>query len=114
MLMVGCGVTTATWLPWVKSPKTVPPPKTVAKTKEQPKTKAPTTPPKTKPKPPAIPVEPAAARNSVAQFNLAFDLEAARHRVEALSWFRRSTLQRILTDTVLVTVEGSRPLALSQ
>lgn len=45
---------------------------------------------------------------------LAFDLEAARQRVEALPWIRRATIERMLPDTVLVTVEERRPLALWQ
>jgi len=45
---------------------------------------------------------------------LAFDLEAARQRVEALPWIRRATVERMLPDTVLVTVEERRPLALWQ
>lgn len=95
LLMVGCGVTTATWLPWVKKQKTAPPPSTVAKTKEQPGTKVPTTTPKTKPKPTTIPVEPAAARNSVAQFNLAFELEAGGNLKAAVPLYQKAAEQNL-------------------
>ena len=49
LLLVGCGASKATWLPWVKNPKTAAPPTTVAKTKEQPGKHDPVTPPKTNP-----------------------------------------------------------------
>ncbi len=45
---------------------------------------------------------------------LAFDLDAARRRVEALPWIRRATVERMLPDTILVSVEERRPLALWQ
>ncbi|MEK9724664.1 MAG: FtsQ-type POTRA domain-containing protein [Rhodospirillaceae bacterium] len=45
---------------------------------------------------------------------LAFDIEAARARVEALPWVRRARVERMLPDTVLLDVEERQPLALWQ
>ena len=99
LLLVGCGVTSATWLPWVKNPRLAPPPTTAAKPKEQPKeqpkTKVPPPPAKTKPISSAIPVEPAATRNSVAQFNLAFDLEAGGNLKAAVPLYQKAAQQNL-------------------
>jgi cell division protein FtsQ len=45
---------------------------------------------------------------------LAFDLEAARQRVEALPWIRSASVQRVLPNTVIVRVVERQPLALWQ
>ncbi len=45
---------------------------------------------------------------------LAFDLRAARRRVEALPWISTASVERILPDTVLLRVVERRPLALWQ
>ncbi|MEK9751659.1 MAG: FtsQ-type POTRA domain-containing protein [Rhodospirillaceae bacterium] len=45
---------------------------------------------------------------------LAFDLGAARTRVEALPWIRRATVERMLPDTILINVEERRPVAIWQ
>jgi len=45
---------------------------------------------------------------------LAFDLEAARKRVELLPWVHRATVERMLPDTILLTVEERRALAIWQ
>jgi cell division protein FtsQ len=45
---------------------------------------------------------------------LAFDLDAARQRVEALPWIRRATVERMLPDTILINVEERRPVAIWQ
>ncbi len=45
---------------------------------------------------------------------LAFDLEAARQRVEALPWVRRAIIQRMLPDTIYLRIEERKPLALWQ
>jgi cell division protein FtsQ len=45
---------------------------------------------------------------------LAFDLEAAKRRVEALPWIKSATVERLLPSTVLLTVEERTPLALWQ
>jgi cell division protein FtsQ len=45
---------------------------------------------------------------------LAFDLDAARTRVEALPWIRRATVERMLPDTILINVEERRPVAIWQ
>jgi len=45
---------------------------------------------------------------------LAFDIDAARQRVEALPWVRRARVERMLPDTVLLNVEERQPLALWQ
>jgi ferritin len=95
LLMVGCGTSKATWLPWVKKPKLAALPTVAAKTKEQPKTKVPPPPAKTKPISSAIPVEPAATRNSVAQFNLAFDLEAGGNLKAAVPLYQKAAEQNL-------------------
>ncbi len=45
---------------------------------------------------------------------LAFDVEQARQRVEALPWVRGASVERLLPDTILLTVEERAPLALWQ
>lgn len=45
---------------------------------------------------------------------LAFDIEAARTRVEALPWVRHARIERMLPDTILLNVEERQPLALWQ
>ena len=45
---------------------------------------------------------------------LGFDVEAARQRVETLPWVRAASVERLLPDTVLLSVEERRPLALWQ
>jgi len=45
---------------------------------------------------------------------LAFDLEQARRRVEELSWVRSASVERMLPDTVLLSVVERTPLALWQ
>lgn len=45
---------------------------------------------------------------------LAFDVARAKSRVEALPWVRRASVERMLPDTILLTVEERRPLALWQ
>ena len=45
---------------------------------------------------------------------LAFDIEAARRRVERLPWIRSATVERMLPDTILMNVEERQPLALWQ
>jgi len=45
---------------------------------------------------------------------LAFDLDAARKRVESLPWVRRATVERMLPDTILLNVEERRPVAIWQ
>jgi cell division protein FtsQ len=45
---------------------------------------------------------------------LAFDPHAAKHRIESLPWIRSARLERMLPNTVLLTVEERRPLALWQ
>ena len=45
---------------------------------------------------------------------LAFDLEAAQKRVEALPWVRKASVERMLPDTVLLNVEEREPLVLWQ
>ncbi|MEL0107139.1 MAG: cell division protein FtsQ/DivIB [Rhodospirillaceae bacterium] len=44
----------------------------------------------------------------------AFDLDAARERVEALPWVRHATIQRQLPDTIYLRITERRPLALWQ
>ena len=43
-----------------------------------------------------------------------FDSEAARKRVERLPWVRAASIERVLPDTVVVTVEERVPLAVWQ
>ena len=45
---------------------------------------------------------------------LAFDIKAARQRVEALPWIRSARVERMLPDTILLNVEERQPLALWQ
>lgn len=45
---------------------------------------------------------------------LAFDLEAARDRIEELPWIRRATVERMLPDTILLSIEERKPLAVWQ
>jgi cell division protein FtsQ len=45
---------------------------------------------------------------------LAFDLIAARARVESLPWVRRATVERMLPDTILLSIEERQPLAIWQ
>ncbi|MEQ8193263.1 MAG: FtsQ-type POTRA domain-containing protein [Rhodospirillales bacterium] len=45
---------------------------------------------------------------------LAFDLDAARKRVEALPWVRRAVVQRKLPGTIYLQIEERKPLALWQ
>ena len=45
---------------------------------------------------------------------LAFDLEQARQRVEALPWVHRATVERMLPDTILLTIEERKALAIWQ
>ena len=45
---------------------------------------------------------------------LAFDINAARDRIETLPWIRRARVERMLPDTVLLDVEERQPLALWQ
>jgi len=45
---------------------------------------------------------------------LAFDLGAAQKRVEALPWIKTATVERMLPDTVLLTVKEREPMALWQ
>ncbi len=45
---------------------------------------------------------------------LAYDLEAARKRIEGLAWIKSVTVERMLPDTILLSVEERLPLALWQ
>ena len=45
---------------------------------------------------------------------LAFDLNAARKRVEALPWVKTASVERMLPNTVLLNIEERQPLALWQ
>jgi cell division protein FtsQ len=45
---------------------------------------------------------------------LAFDLQAARKRIEALPWIKTASVERMLPDTVLLKIEERQPLALWQ
>lgn len=45
---------------------------------------------------------------------LAFDIADAKRRVEALPWVRASTIERMLPDTILVSIDEREPLALWQ
>ena len=44
----------------------------------------------------------------------AFDLQAARKRIEALPWIKTASVERMLPDTVLLNIEERQPLALWQ
>ena len=45
---------------------------------------------------------------------LAFDIEAARQRIEQLPWIRSARVERMLPDTILMNVEERQPLVLWQ
>ena len=45
---------------------------------------------------------------------LGYDLAAAKSRIEALPWIRSATVERMLPDTVLISVHEREPLALWQ
>lgn len=45
---------------------------------------------------------------------LAFDINAAKQRVDALPWVRTATVERMLPDTILVSINEREPLALWQ
>ena len=45
---------------------------------------------------------------------LAFDLKGAQKRIEALPWIKSATVERMLPDTVLLTVQERQPMALWQ
>jgi cell division protein FtsQ len=45
---------------------------------------------------------------------LAFDLNAAKARVEALPWITKTSLERMLPNTILLRVEERRPMAIWQ
>lgn len=45
---------------------------------------------------------------------IGFDVKAARERIEALPWVRDASVERLLPDTVLLSVEERQPLALWQ
>lgn len=45
---------------------------------------------------------------------LGFDVDAARERIETLPWVRQASVERLLPDTILLSVEERRPLALWQ
>ncbi len=45
---------------------------------------------------------------------LAFDLNAAQERVEKLPWVRNATVERMLPDTILLSIEERKPLAIWQ
>ncbi len=45
---------------------------------------------------------------------LAYDLEAARKRIERLAWIKSATVERMLPDTILLSIEERLPLALWQ
>ncbi len=45
---------------------------------------------------------------------LAFDIDAAKLRVDALPWVRTATVERMLPDTILVSINEREPLALWQ
>ncbi|MGY8991066.1 MAG: cell division protein FtsQ/DivIB [Rhodospirillales bacterium] len=44
----------------------------------------------------------------------AYDLDAARERVEALPWVHRAVVQRMLPNTIFLRIEERKPLALWQ
>src|SRR5512132_1159631 len=46
--------------------------------------------------------------------SLAFDLEAARARIQALPWVRQASVRRVLPNTIGVEIVERRPLALWQ
>ncbi len=45
---------------------------------------------------------------------LAFDLKAARERVESLPWIKTAIVERMLPDTVLLSIRERKPMALWQ
>jgi cell division protein FtsQ len=45
---------------------------------------------------------------------LGFSLDAARKRIETLSWIKQATVERQLPDTIVVNVEERRPFAVWQ
>jgi len=45
---------------------------------------------------------------------LAYDLDQALKRVERLPWVRRASVERMLPDTIMLTIEERKPLALWQ
>lgn len=45
---------------------------------------------------------------------LAFDIADAKRRIEALPWVRASTIERMLPDTILISIVEREPLALWQ
>ncbi len=45
---------------------------------------------------------------------LAYDIDAARKRIEGLPWIKSVTVERMLPDTILLSVEERLPLALWQ
>lgn len=45
---------------------------------------------------------------------LAFDINAAKSRLEVLPWVRASTIERMLPDTILISIVEREPLALWQ
>ncbi|MBO6521302.1 MAG: FtsQ-type POTRA domain-containing protein [Rhodospirillales bacterium] len=45
---------------------------------------------------------------------LAFDINAAKARLEVLPWVRASTIERMLPDTILISIVEREPLALWQ
>ncbi len=45
---------------------------------------------------------------------LAFDINAAKERLEVLPWVRASTIERMLPDTILISIVEREPLALWQ
>tara|TARA_E500000331_G_scaffold34175_2_gene28494 strand:+ start:4166 stop:5005 length:840 start_codon:yes stop_codon:yes gene_type:complete len=45
---------------------------------------------------------------------LAFDLSAARKRIESLPWIKFATVERMLPDTILLNVEEREPVAIWQ
>lgn len=45
---------------------------------------------------------------------LAFDLNAARKRVESLPWIKTAVIERMLPDTVLLSIRERKPMALWQ
>ncbi len=45
---------------------------------------------------------------------LAYDIDAARKRIESLAWIKSVTVERMLPDTILLSIEERQPLALWQ